>query len=398
MTRPAALVLDGNVIKLRLQAERVESRMPVHVDWVRFTCYRRNVSAPSVDLLFPPSGIDYDAWDRIKELSRRIAEVPDCDTSAAAQALELAQDVAGALGSGFAVARDLRKGHDFYKHRIAIERAGAEVAWVGFGASSSSPKQKAQERTLHANVMGAACTFADSGWRGRLARIIEDRKATITRCDLALDFFDGVRGGMARITADYDSGLMDVGGKRPKCNHVGDWSAHSQGARSFYVGSKQAGKQSNVYEKGDQLFGVEAGSTWLRVELRYGNKLRVLPVDLLHRPADFFAGASEWHAAMLREAEAQAVPEPIKCEARGAVESVKAEAYRSAKWTFQTAGASVAALLRFVSESDLLSLASINKLPRRLQRFTEGELRAAFDSVFNDSRGGFGSVFACNPS
>ena len=60
---------------------------------------------------------------------------------------------------------------------------------------------------------------------------------------------------------------------------VGDWA--NGHARSFYIGSKEAGKQTNIYEKGDQLFGVETGSKWLRIELRYGNKLRVLSPEML---------------------------------------------------------------------------------------------------------------------
>lgn len=64
---------------------------------------------------------------------------------------------------------------------------------------------------------------------------------------------------------------------------IGDWSANPQDGRSFYFGSKEAGKQTNAYEKGHQLFGFEAGSKWLRIELRYGNKLRVLPVDMVRR-------------------------------------------------------------------------------------------------------------------
>lgn len=394
MTRPCALVLDGDSVKFRLEAERRETGVAVHVDWLRFTCYRRNVPAPSIEALFPSACDDYDAWDRLKHLSRYIAQVPDCDHDAAAQAFELAQDVANTLGSEFIVCADLRKGHDFYKHRIAIERAGAEVAWVGFGASSESPKQQAQARTLHANMHGAACTFGAPGWRERMHRIIEDRKATITRCDLALDFFGGITGGMARVVADYDAGLMDVGGRRLKANFAGDWSARSEGGRSFYAGNKEAGKQTNVYEKGDQLYGVEAGSKWMRVELRWGNKLRVLPADMLLRPADFFAGASDWHASMLVEADAEVQAERVLCNSRAAVESVKAEAYRSARWTFRTAGASIAALLRFATDADLSNLAAITKLPQRLRRFTQAELSAAFHAVFTEPCESDGSAFA----
>jgi phage replication initiation protein len=82
------------------------------------------------------------------------------------------------------------------------------------------------------------------------------------------------KGGMERVESDYRNGLMNSQGKRLSCNVVGDWP--NSRARSFYVGSKEAGKQTNVYEKGNQLFGPKDDSPWVRVELRYGNKLRPL--------------------------------------------------------------------------------------------------------------------------
>lgn len=392
-----ALVLDGNVVKLRLMAERIATKTHVHVDWVRFTVRRRNAPAPSVDLLFPPTERpDFDTWERTREILRQIASQPDCDSDAYAQAHDLAQDVVDALGEGYTVNPEVRKGHDFYKARLSIERAGQECGWVGFGASSDSPKQKNQAATLHVNLYGIACTFAASGFNERLADLIDARKAVLTRCDLALDFFDGLSGGIERVRADYNAGRMNVLGKVPKCNYLGDWSDFSKGGRSFYFGSKEAGKQTNAYEKGDQLFGVEAGSKWLRVELRYGNKLRVLSSDMLRRPADFFAGASDWHAAVLAEAEAQAIPERAPTTPRLAIETVTAEATRSVRWVFRTAAASMAALLRYAPQANLNELASITQRPARLKSFTDGELYAAFARVFATPGEGVGSALALN--
>jgi len=389
MTRPtlSPLVLDGNQVKLRLMAERTASKTPVHVDWVRFTVQRRNTPAPGIDALFPKAGSDFFAWERAQELQRHIAAVADCDTDLYAQAMDLACDAAVALGDEFTVNPEVRKGHDFYRHRLSIERNGDEVGWCGFGASSDSPRQAAQAKTLHVNIYGAACTFAAHGWNHRMADLIDHRKADMTRADLALDFFDGFEGGILRTDAEYDKGLMDVGGKHLVCKHLGDWSARSKGGRSFYFGSKEAGKQTNVYEKGDQLYGVEAGSRWIRIELRYGNKLRVLSSDMLRRPADFFAGASDWHAAMLAEADAVVFPEPVKTNGRLAVESVKAEAFRSARWTLGVAGASLAALLRYAPQANLNDLATITKRPQRLKRFSDSELFAAFEQVFKTTQG-----------
>lgn len=382
MTRATTLVLDGETVKVRLQAERRESGELVHVDWLRFTVLLRNMPCPSVDEIFPRTD-DWAAMERWRELARQIQEVPDCNSAAAQQAIELARSVAEVLGDDYEAIPEPRKGHDFYKFRIAIERAGAEVGWVGFQASSSSPRQAAQGRTIHCNLFGAACTFARAGWRRAMADLIDARQGEVTRCDLALDFFEGIPGGLPQVVSDYEAGKLDVHGKRPKCRMVGDWSACTKGARSFYVGSKEAGKETNFYEKGDQLFGVEAGSAWVRAEGRLGNKLRELPTDLLRRPADFFAGMSDYHAALLTLANGQAQAQRVRCRPRLALETVKAEVHRAVRWIEQTGGAMFAFALRSLPEEKVLELMGDARRPGRLSKFSTAEIASAVSDLLS---------------
>jgi phage replication initiation protein len=389
----SVLVLDGSEVKLRLTAERQRTGSVVHVDWVRFTTARRNASAPNVDTLFPKTGShDAFAFERFQEVQRVLQTLPDCEHDAAAQGLELAQLVAQALGPDFTVASDVRKGHDFYRFRWAIERNAAECGWVGFLASGDSPRQQAQSRTLHVNVFGSACTFASEGWNHRIADLVDECKGDLTRCDLALDFFDGLEGGIDRVMSDYKAGLLDVGGRRLKSNCVGDWANGHE--RSFYVGSKEAGKQTNIYEKGDQLFGVESCSPWIRAELRYGNKLRVLSSDMLRRPTDFFAGASDYHAMLVRLLAAEVEAERVRTNGRLAIETVQAEVTRNARWTLQTAAASVAALFQFADNETFLAVVSGTKLPGRLRKFAPSELRSAFASLV----GNFSTAESAGPA
>lgn len=380
MTRVVnALVLDGDTIRARLLSERTHSQTHVHIDWLRFTVQRRLAPTPSVDNLFPLYELTTSPEDfKSQRLHRLLLEIPDCDQHVSKQAWELAERVSAILGPEFAPLQTILKGHDFYRFRWSIQRAGVEVGWVGFMSSSSSPRQQAQGRTIHVNLYGTACTFAQHGWTHQMASLCDELNADITRTDLALDFFDGLPGGFESIVADYKAGLCDVGGKRPKCNQVGDWiNGHE---RSFYLGSKEAGKQTNVYEKGDQLYGSEAGSLWHRIELRYGNKLRVIPSDVLRRPADFFAGASEWHKLMLAQAEPLQSPEPIKTTARLCDESVQAEVTRNLRWAFNTAAPTIAAAWKHMGDR-FLDLVTGTTLPGRLQRFTEHELSSAFAVV-----------------
>ena len=380
-TNQASLVLHGNEVKFRLTAARVESKTSVHVDWVRFTCMLRDAPAPSVDLLFPLTSSIWDGDYRAAMQQKALNDIPDGDYAPSVQALDLAQAVCVALGSDFAVAGDVKKGQDFYRCRWPILRNEVECGWVGFLASGESPRQAAQSLTIHCNLFGTACTFAEFGWRDRLADLVDAREGDLTRCDLALDFFDGFPGGLDAVVADYKNGLCDVSGKRLKCDTVGDWINNNR--RSFYMGSKEAGKQTNAYEKGDQLFGVEAGSKWLRIELRYGNKLRELPTSMLRNPASFFAGASDWHAGVLRLADCTITPESIPTTGRLPLETVRAECSKNIRWALQTAAPSIAAAWQFLSEFDFLELVTNKRLPGRLAKFKQGELSAAFKDVFN---------------
>lgn len=385
MTRPAksSLVLDGNEIKLRLEAERTASKSVVHIDWLRFTCQLRNSPRPTVEALF---NFEKRADDQPKlmeqveyaKLLKVIATMPDSDFSAAAQAHDLATEITQALGPDYTVATEFRKGHDFYKFRWSIERNGTECGWVGYLSSGDSPRQAAQGKTIHANLYGAACTFAAHGWNEKLANIVDSRNADITRADLALDFFDGLPGGIDKVVEDYKNGLCDVGGKRLKSNCVGDWL--NGNSRSLYFGSKEVGKQTNVYEKGHQLFGPESGSNWLRAELRYGNKLRILSSDILRNPSNYFAGASPWHASLLALADAIVIPEPVKTTPRLALETIQAEVTKNIKWALHTAAPTIAAAFEFL-DSGFLELVTNKKLPGRLQKFSKAELQRAFSAL-----------------
>lgn len=371
-----SLVTDGHVIKVRLEADRLATGSMVHIDWLRFTVRTRYVPCP----VRPERAVVSDnIWDegyRLRQFARILSELPDCERDTCAQAAELADRVAAVLGEGFARGPQLEKGRDFYRHRWPVMRNDVECGWVGFGAASNSPSKSAQDSTIHVNLFGAACTFAHPSWRIAMADLCDELKADITRCDLALDFFDGISGGIDRVAEDYRAGLCNSGRRKLVSSVAGDWL--NGRSRSVYFGSKESGKETNVYEKGDQLFGVDAESKWVRVELRYGNKLRELPNDLLRRPADFFGDASEWHMTVLAEAGEACTPVCLPTRGRLASMTVEAEVFRNLKWSFQTAAASIAAAFKFLGDEDFLRLVTDQKLPGRLQRFSPSELKVAF--------------------
>ena len=387
-SRKNSLVLDGDTVKARLMAERTFTKTPVHIDWLRFTVRRRALDVITDPAnFFPPSvnsrefgpirpGQEATRWQALENLLKSYQS--DTDSLLATEAHELAVKVAEILGKGFTVALEPRKGQDFYRYRWSILRAETECGWVGFGTSSDSPRQAAQGQTIHVNLYGVACTFADHGWAKPMADLIDSLHGDITRADLALDFFDGIPGGFESVESDYLAGACDVHGKRPKYNQLGCWLKGHEHSRSFYIGSKEAGKQTNIYEKGHQLFGPESGSLWHRVELRYGNKLRELPTDLLRNPADFFAGASDWHQLMLSRADTVCSPSPIKTKERRVVETLDAAVSRSIRWAVDTAGPAISAFFRFGGEA-ALDLLPLNRRPGRLMSFGEAEVGAAYE-------------------
>lgn len=398
------LVLVNNEIKLRLQIERQASSNLVHVDWIAFTVQMRHAPVPTVETLFPSSearscsyaearlglvatekDLEREAFFRQYHREKIVAmlrELEDEDYTAHTQAFQMAEDVAAILGPDFIANSELCRGLNFYKHRYNIERCGRTVGWVGFLSVAKGARSEAQAKTIHVNLEGMACTFAQAGWREELADYIDDHRGLITRCDLALDFFQGVAGGWARFKPEYDAGLMDHMGRRPKAKAWDEWDGLGEG-RSIYLGSRQAGKLTNIYEKGKQLFGAKDATDWTRIELRYGNQKRILPTDLLRNPDGCFAGASAWHATMLGEAGAMAAPLPIKTEPRLPEQTILAECVRNARWAMSTAGKSLALALKHLDFETLLGFVdNCAEMPNRLSKFSKEEVEKAYAQAF----------------
>jgi phage replication initiation protein len=74
----------------------------------------------------------------------------------------------------------------------------------------------------------------------------------------------------------------------PSHSTHGEWLMPTGKGRTLYVGRFANGKGLCIYEKGKQLGDVS--SPWVRWELRLGSKDRLIPLDALTRPAQYFAG------------------------------------------------------------------------------------------------------------
>ena len=94
---------------------------------------------------------------------------------------------------------------------------------------------------------------------------------------------------MERVTQCYRDGGFKTGGCNPKHEMVGPWIDSSQGGRTFYVGKGENGKLFRAYENGKKEgYGSDK---WIRLEIQYGKKGRVLEYDMLRFPGQYLAGA-----------------------------------------------------------------------------------------------------------
>jgi len=109
----------------------------------------------------------------------------------------------------------------------------------------------------------------------------------LTRVDLAVDLHDGDYSVDDAATWALE-GRMVNGGHPPQCETHGDWLNQEHG-RTLYVGKSVHGKMLRVYEKGKQL--GDLTSPWVRWEVQFGNKHRVLPLEMLTERDKFFAAA-----------------------------------------------------------------------------------------------------------
>lgn len=379
-TVPAKPVMDGSKVKWTL--EQIEQRNPgrVRIDWLRFTVPLDAVIKTDRQLL---DLTVLELLDRRGKDLVMMARNADADpyTSAHKVTLAGAQLMTRLLGV-LEVGLTEDKGMDYYAARTALMYEGAVVGWVLAGGKSTH-----QAGTVHVNLFGSALLHISAERLAEVRDFIGDAYGWITRADLALDVWSGHQ--IEDTRSAYLAGQFDVRGKRPGQSEAGSWtSGHS---RTFYVGSRGTGKLFRAYEKGHELFGHESGDPWIRYEVELRSNHRIVDLDVLTRPADFFAGAYGFCAAVLDalDVDAQACVIPTTPEL--ADKTAEAAVQRVARWLKRTAGPAIVAA--FDLGGDLLADivdSERHRLPRRLLGIDSATLRASFQKVAD----GFAPSFA----
>jgi phage replication initiation protein len=153
------------------------------------------------------------------------------------------------------------------------------VAKVALGGTTTG-------NTMMVDVSGKGCSLIDD-WQAVFATM-QDLDARITRADTALDLMEGFT--LDQFDDLYWAGEFNCGGRIPKRRmyESGDFHNRSGDGRTMYLGKKTNGKELCIYEKGKQL--GDSSSDWLRIEIRFGNRDRVIPHDIVLNPTTYFAG------------------------------------------------------------------------------------------------------------
>ncbi|HEY8606092.1 MAG TPA: replication initiation factor domain-containing protein [Noviherbaspirillum sp.] len=153
------------------------------------------------------------------------------------------------------------------------------VAIIALGGSTAG-------NTMCLDMSGKGCALVED-WQA-VYSTMQDLDARITRADTALDLMEGFT--VEQFDDMYFRGEFNCGGRIPSRRffEAGDARSRSCYGKTLYLGKKANGKELCIYEKGKQLGNAE--SEWVRIEIRFGNRDRVIPHDIVLNPTKYFAG------------------------------------------------------------------------------------------------------------
>jgi phage replication initiation protein len=236
--------------------------------------------------------------------------------------------------AGFKVLRPTgRKLYRYDNSTVILDREGVlagRVAWGGNG------------ETMLVELGGGGCRWVKS-W-AHVHFQLQCLGARISRCDVAMDDFEGVSLDLRELNEQARAGLFKANGRPPKTSFRDD-HGHNTGC-TLYVG-KKGHKELCVYEKGKQL--KDETSPWLRIEQRFYGKhvgeeyaegaqvRRGLPLDIVLHPLRYFRGAHAYLAQLADRVGLQDISNKLTVVKA----KVEASVAAGAKWFKTQAGATL---------------------------------------------------------
>jgi len=176
-----------------------------------------------------------------------------------------------------------RRSRPGYTDGLQIE-AFAGLQFVPFGVIAWGGDSQRGRAMFDLNGSSCGCVSDWTALRAFLESLPESR---LTRVDAAVDLFQG-EFGVDDAVQWQKAGLFNCAGREPSTRTDGDWLKQHEG-RTLYVGKTKNGKGLRCYEKGKQMGDLD--SKWVRFEVQFGNRDRVIPFDILTDPTRFFVAA-----------------------------------------------------------------------------------------------------------
>lgn len=183
---------------------------------------------------------------------------------------------------GFGIARKAKsKGNKFYDSMYMLGSEDAEYGAVHYGG---------QRDTVLVELKGLGCNLAAEGWEMRLCDFMKNAfRCRITRCDLALDFFNGEY-TPEQALLDHDNGFFNNHNMQPKRETRGTaWQKEDCTGKTIYIGKVKNARYVRIYEKGRQL--GDKDSPWVRFEIQFNYGDIEIPFEILQDSGAYFSGA-----------------------------------------------------------------------------------------------------------
>jgi len=137
-------------------------------------------------------------------------------------------------------------------------------------------------------ITGEACEYLSiNNLFPVLHEFAQRMQMVIKRIDIAYDDLEGDKTVDDAVKA-WSAGAFTFT-RQPLLSQQGNWVKPDGKGRTVYIGSRSSGKMLRVYEKGKQLGDPE--STWTRWEIELKAVDRVIPLQAMLTPHNYFKGA-----------------------------------------------------------------------------------------------------------
>lgn len=246
---------------------------------------------------------------------------------------------------GFGITRKRDKGLHFY---AASWELGDKWGFFSIGGSR-------QRQTFSIELKGQGCLAAKAGWEKRLHEFLTEKavQPRLTRIDLAHDDFEG-KWNLDHSVDEYHAGHYDRYYNRPDIHTVGSWinGDPNGNGRTLYIGTRYGSQLLRRYEKGKQLGGWK--SPWVRTEVEFANRDKVIPFDILLNPSPYFMAAYPCFKLRFPEGQGEAKLESVKEEVKQ--QSLQGQIDHFGRWCKHSYGKKAAVVRELLGDAALLDL------------------------------------------